>query len=190
METGMAYERKNATGGLSSLSALLSTNFRNNPDGQDGSALPPNIKINASHEHLLGNGFSAAVRGEVQLSTHALPVSHQYYLGGPQNVRGFVSSTRMGDQGGGFTSLELRRYLQLPSTNLLLRGFVDAGQVLYQQPRTDGSQHDTLASAGTAASLAIKDRYSLDLTWATPIDGNKSGEDHNTRVWMAFSAAY
>jgi len=189
LESGVTFELKNNSGGVSSLAALFASNFRNNPEGTDGAALPPSLKLNASHEHLLGHGFSTLLRGELLLAADAMPVSNRYYLGGPQTVRGFVSSTLMGDQGG-MGSLEIRRFQRVASANLLLRGFLDTGAVRYHQPQEDGSQYDTLASAGAGATLYVTDRYSLDLTWAKPVDGKESGEGHNARLWMALTAAY
>jgi hemolysin activation/secretion protein len=189
MEAGLAYNRRNASGGWSAVSAMAATNFRNNPNGSDGSALPPNLKINASHEHLLGHGWSAALQGEALLSVNAMPDSHKYSLGGPQNVRGFTSSSRRGDQGG-VETLELRRALRLGQADVMLRGFVDAGAVLYHDPLPDGRGSDTLASAGAGAQVQLQGKYRMDLVWAKPIDGKDSGEGHNARVWMTLTASY
>lgn len=194
VEAGLSYNCRNATGGWSSVSAMVSTNFRNNLDGSDGSALPPNLKINASHEHLLGGGWSAALLGEAQLSADSMPDSHKYTLGGPQKVRGFTVSDRRGDQGGGdqggVETFELRRALRLGKANLLLRGFVDAGAVFYHRPLVNGSSSATLASAGAGAHVQLPGKCSMDLVWAKPIDGKDSGEGHNARVWMTLTASY
>ncbi len=194
MEAGLAYNRRNASGGWSGVSAMAATNFRNNPDGTDGSALPPNLKINASHEQLLGQGWSVALLGDALLSANAMPDSHKYTLGGPQKVRSFTVSDRRGDNGGGdqggVETLELRRALRLGRADVLLRGFVDAGAVFYHQPLDNGRSSDTLASAGAGAHVQLQDKYSMDIVWAKPIDGKDSGEGHNARVWMTLTASY
>lgn len=184
LETGLDFNRRNDSGGMCNLSALLATNFRRNTDN-NGSDLPPNLKLSGSHEHLLGSGWSAALRGEALFTAEALPDSNKYGLGGPTNVRGFVSSSLRGDQGG-LLSMELRRYLQFDSTNILLRSFVDAGEVRIYSP----SQSASLVSAGAGASVYLLDKYNLDLTWAKPIDGKDSGDGHSARLWMTFTASY
>jgi len=188
-ETGLDFSRRNKSGGQSTLTALLATNFQSNPDGTDSAALPVNLKLNGSHEHLLGKGWSAALRGEALFCDDTLPDSNKYGLGGPANIRGFVSSSLRGDQGG-FGSLELRRQLQVKAANVQLRGFMDAGEVRQQHPLADGSRTDSLASAGAGASILIANRYSLDLTWAKPIDGNESGDGNSSMLWTTVTVVY
>ncbi len=190
LETGLDFSRRNKSGGQSTLSALLATNFQNNPGGTDSAALPLNLKISGSHEQVLGKGWSGYLRGEALFCDDTLPDSNKYGLGGTANIRGFVSSTLRGDQGGS-GSLELRRQVQVKSANILLRGFIDAGEVRQHDTLGDSSQTtDTLASAGAGASIFITSKYSLDLTWAKPIDGNESGDGNSSMLWTTLTGSY
>lgn len=189
LETGLDFSRRNKSGGQSTLSALLATNFRSNPDGTDSAALPANLKFNAGHEHILGKGWSAALRGEALFCDDTLPDSNKYGLGGPASIRGFVSSSLRGDQGG-FGSLELRRQLQFKTASILLRGFMDAGEVRQRPALAEGSRTDSLTSAGAGASIFISSKYSLDLAWAKPIDGNESGDGNSAMLWTTLTGTY
>ena len=189
LETGLSYTHRNDSGGTSSLSGSLATNFQSNPDGINNEALPPRLELHADHEHFLGKGWSALLRGEAVLSTETLPDSNKYSLGGPTNVRGFVSSRLRGDQGA-MASLELRRMYSFSHADLMLRGFVDAGRVSYELPMADGSTSDSLASAGAGLSVFLAGKYSLDMQWASPIDSNDSGDDLNAPLWLTFTAMY
>jgi hemolysin activation/secretion protein len=129
------------------------------------------------------------VRGEAVLSNDSLPDSNKYSLGGPASVRGFVSSQLRGDQGA-MGSLEIRRGLSLAPADLLLRGFVDAGQVRYEIPLADGSRSDSLASAGVGITASFAGKYIIDLQWAAPIDGNDAGDGFSAPLWVTFTALY
>ncbi|MCX5875434.1 MAG: BamA/TamA family outer membrane protein [Deltaproteobacteria bacterium] len=189
LEAGLNYSLRNASGGLANLSGLFSTNFRNNSDGTNNEALPPKLELHGDYEHLFDQNWSAVVRGEAVYSTDPLPDSNKYSIGGPTNVRGFVSSQLRGDQGA-MGSLELRRHIGFDHADLLLRGFVDAGEVHYEQPLPDGRRSDSLASAGIGMTVSVAGKYSLDLQWAKPIDGNDPGDGYDAPLWVTFTAMY
>ncbi len=189
LETGLNFSRRSDSGDLANFSGLFSANFKNNPDGSRGGALPPKLELHGDYEHLLWQNWSALLRGEAVLSTDALPDSNKYSIGGPASVRGFVSSQLRGDQGA-MGSCEIRRGLVLGHADLLLRGFVDAGEVRYENPLADGSRSDSLASAGLGISISKAGKYMLDLQWAKPIDGNDSGDGYHSVLWGTFTASY
>ncbi|MCX5865087.1 MAG: BamA/TamA family outer membrane protein [Deltaproteobacteria bacterium] len=189
LEAGLNFSHRNDSGGLTSLSGQVATNFRSNADGSDSEALPPRLELHGDYEHLFGQGWSAALRGEAVLSNDSLPDSNKYSLGGPASIRGFVSSQRRGDQGG-LGSLEIRRGLSFAPADLLLRGFIDAGKVYYEIPLADGRRSDSLASAGIGLTASFASQYTLDLQWAAPIDGNDSGDGLSAPLWVTFTAMY
>lgn len=189
LETGLNFSRRNASGGLANLSGLFSTNFRSNPDGANGDALPPKLELHGDYEHLFGQNWSAVLRGEAVFSADPLPDSNKYSIGGPASVRGFVSSQLRGDQGA-MGSLELRRRIAFEHADLLLRGFIDAGEVRYEQALADGSRSESLASAGIGMTVSVAGKYTLDLQWAKPIDGNDPGDGYDAPLWVTFTAMY
>ncbi len=189
-EAGLNFSHRNASGGLGNLSGQLATNFRsNNGVGTDSDALPPRLELRGDYEHLFRQGWSAALRGEAVLSDDPLPDSNKYSLGGPASVRGFVSSQLRGDQGA-MGSLELRKSLTFSRASLILRGFVDAGEVRYEIPMADGSHYDTLASAGLGMTASFAGKYILDLQWAKPIDGKDPGDGLSAPLWVSVIATY
>ncbi|MFZ5775299.1 MAG: ShlB/FhaC/HecB family hemolysin secretion/activation protein [Thermodesulfobacteriota bacterium] len=188
-ETGLTYSHRNFTGGLSTLSALVASNFKSNSNGDDNAALPPRLELHGDYEYLFWQGWSWLVRGEAVLSDDSLPDSNKYSLGGPASVRGFVSSRLRGDRGA-LGALELRRTFSLSSVDLLLRTFIDAGEVYYDIPMADGSRSDSLASAGAGMTVSMAGKYSVDLQWAAPIDGNDTGDDLDSPLWLTVTAVY
>jgi len=188
-EAGLNFSHRNATGGLSSLSGQVASNFRSNADGRDSKSLPPRLELRGEHEHFFAPAWSAALRGEAVWSSEALPDSNKYSLGGPASVRGFVASWLRGDRGL-MGSLELRRGLTLAGGDLLLRGFVDTGKVYHEIPLADGSDSQTLASAGLGLTASFAGRYVLDLQWARPIDGKDSGDGLSAPLWVTVTALY
>ncbi len=189
LEAGLNYSRRTASGGLANLSGLFSTNFRSNPDGTRNDALPPKLELHGDYEHFFNTNWSGVLRGEAVYSTDALPDSNKYSLGGPTSVRGFVSSQLRGDQGA-MGTLELRRHIGFDHADLLLRSFVDAGEVHYEIPLADGSRSGSLASAGIGMTVSVTGKYSLDLQWAKPIDGNDPGDGYDAPLWITFTAMY
>lgn len=189
LEAGLNFSHRNHTGGLTSLSGQVATNFRSSGDGNDSDALPPRLELHGDYEYLLDQGWSAFLHGEAVLSNDSLPDSNKYSLGGPASVRGFVSSQIRGDQGV-LGSFEIRRGMSLAPVDLLLRTFVDAGKVYYETPMADGSDSDTMASAGMGLTASFSGKYILDLQWAKPIDGKDSGDGYEAPLWVTFTAMY
>jgi hemolysin activation/secretion protein len=74
--------------------------------------------------------------------------------------------------------------------DLTVRGFIDAGQVWYENRLADGSDSDSLVGAGVGVSVLFAKKYSMDVQWASPIDGNDSGDGDDSRLWLSFSAGF
>ncbi len=189
LETGLNFSRRGDSGGVANLSALFASNFHNNPDGSRSSALPPKLELRGDYEHFFGANWSALLRGEAVVASDALPDSNKYSIGGPDSVRGFVSSQLRGDQGG-MCSCELRRGVSLDHADLLLRGFVDTGMVHYKNAMAAGRHSDSLSSAGLGVNVSVAGVYAMDLQWAKPIDGNDTGDDYDAALWCVFTARY
>ncbi|MDD4463803.1 MAG: ShlB/FhaC/HecB family hemolysin secretion/activation protein [Desulfobacterales bacterium] len=189
LETGFAFNRRHDSGGMSTFSGLLATNFQSNSDGTDSDALPPRIEFNGTYEHPFGRAWSGLLRGEVVLSNDAMPDSNKYAIGGPDSIRGFITSSLRGDRGAAGT-LELRRFMSFKQADLMMRGFIDAGQVWYENRLADGGTSDSLVGAGVGLSVLFAKKYSMDVQWASPIDGNDSGDGDNSRLWLSFSAFF
>jgi len=188
-DIGLDFSHRNASGGLSTLSGQLATNFRNNTSGENSDALPPRLELRGDYEYIFNRAWSAVLRGEAVLSNDPLPDSNKYSLGGPASIRGFVSSQLRGDQGA-MGSLEVRRGFSLAHAELQLRGFIDAGEVRYEIPLASGRRYDGLASAGLGLTASFSGNYLVDLQWATPIDGKDSGDGLSSPLWLTCTALY
>ncbi|MFC1512979.1 ShlB/FhaC/HecB family hemolysin secretion/activation protein [Thermodesulfobacteriota bacterium] len=188
LETGLNYSYRNGSGGLTNLSGQLATNFRSNSDGSSD-ALPPRLELHGDYEHLFGHNWSALLRGEAVLTTDPMPDSNKYSIGGPASVRGFVSSQQRGDRGF-MGSLEIRRGIAFTHADLLLKGFIDAGEVHSEIVQAGGSRSASLAAAGIGMTIIFADKYNLDLQWAKPIDGNDPGDNYDAPIWATFTATY
>jgi hemolysin activation/secretion protein len=188
LETGLHFGR-HRSGGATMLSTLLAGNFRSNSQGDRNDALPPRLEIKGLHEHVLGYGFSALLRGEAVLGTGPLPDSNKYALGGPASVRGFVSSRLRGDYGG-MGSLEMRHFWRFADFGLQVRAFLDAGAVVTRgipgAPRTS----ESLTAGGAGLGVFFAEHLSLDLQWAKPLDGKESGDDRDSSLWLTVSAGF
>lgn len=184
-EAGLSFSHRPSSGGMANLSGVLATNFKSNPDGIDSDALPLRLELHGDYEHPFARGWSAIFKGEAVWSYDHLPDSHKYGIGGPTSIRGFVSSAVRGDRGG-MAALELRRFVPAKLADLQFKGFIEGGRVYHQGALPSQS----LAGAGLGFSLLFAGRHLLDLQWATPIDGNDSGDGDNSRFWLSFSAAY
>jgi len=185
-EAGLTFNHRNSSGGMANLSGVLASNFKDNPNGADSGALPPRLELRGDYEQFFDQGISALVRGEAVLSDDHLPDSHKYGIGGPTSVRGFVSSAVRGDRGG-MLGLELRKHLPLDPVDLQVKGFVESGRVYHE---ADGLASESLTSAGVGVSLLFADKHNLDLQWATPIDGNDSGDGDGSRFWLSLTLSY
>lgn len=189
VDTGLNYSQRNASGGLANLTGVLATNFRANANGTSNDALPPRLELHGDYEYLFRAGWSGFVRGETVVSNDTLPDSNKYSIGGPTNVRGYVSSRLRGDQGA-MGSLELRRRLAFEHADLQLRGFLDTGAVRYEIPLADGSRTDSLTAAGAGMTMTVAGKYNVDLQWAKPLDGKDAGDGLDAPLWLTFTAMY
>jgi len=118
-----------------------------------------------------------------------MPDSNKFAIGGPDSIRGFIISSLRGDRGAAGT-LELRRFMSFRLADLMIRGFIDAGQVWYENRPDDGGSSDSLVGAGVGLSVLFAKKYSMDVQWASPIDGNDSGDGDNSGLWLSFSAGF
>jgi hemolysin activation/secretion protein len=112
----------------------------------------------------------------------------KYSLGGPDNVRGFLSAEARGDSGV-FASVEIQRNLPVPSWPLAVGWYVDSGKVWNKTSLSGPSTADTLTSVGTELVLSPPNSgnkgWNGRLEWAyavggyRPSDGNEGGH-----IWL------
>ena len=72
----------------------------------------------------------------------------------------------------------------MSKVNFLLRSFTDTGTVYYENTSDDGKDSDNITSAGIGLTAQFGGKYFLDMQWATPIDGNDTGDGLGAPFWL------
>jgi len=118
-------------------------------------------------QRLSNRGASLLLRGNLQLSTDALPGLEQFAVGGHSSVRGYRENRIVRDNGW-FASLELHLPLWTrPNAEPLLelRPFVDVGYSWNRRQRPTPALR-TLSSAGVGLVLRASSRVQAELYYA------------------------
>ncbi len=141
------------------------------------------------------------LKGQVQLSSHALPAVEQYQLGGINNVRGFAPGAAVGDSGETFTGefsvpvYFLPQSIQVPYYKTKLYDairiplYYDFGHVTLRNPQVGEKKETSLSSIGTGLSLNLPEDLTLRLDVAWKVNG-ETFDDKGQRVWMQASKQF
>lgn len=178
---------------VSTVSVSLATNFQGNSDGTETDAQLARVRVDGSHTVPFADRWSGVVRGAVALSPDPLVDTQKFSLGGPQMLRGYVSSEARGDQGMS-VSLELQRRFRYRDVAAQGYGFLDLGTVRRKSlpadpPNTDHS--DTLASVGLGLAVQPAQRWSMNLVLAKPVGGYTPADgDTGVRLWASAAVAF
>lgn len=120
----------------------------------------------------LGGNWSAKLAASGQLSSEALLISQQFYLGGAAFGRAFQSGWLAGDNGiAGSAELRYDHKLDLPFLkNIQFFGFVEGGAVRSYAAPKDIVQ--SLSAAGGGVRLQLSDSVEAGITVAAPLSYN------------------
>jgi hemolysin activation/secretion protein len=140
-------------------------------------------------------GFDLYLRGQAQVAGQPLIDSEQFSGGGLDTVRGYFESEVAGDDAVAGT-VELRSPPLLPlfkATKLgdwRVHGFVDASQLVIQQPLPAQTARFNLIGAGFGTRLKLKDHFtgSLDAGWPLLDEGQTTAGE--LRVNFSLGASY
>ncbi len=166
----------------------LGTNLRGNRDGDRDDAVRARLHLATSLDYLFTDHWGLHLRADGQLSADPLPDSQQFGLGGPHSVRGFVGSRQRGDQGLMATA-ELRRFIRLDAHDLVLRGYLDAGEVHRLRPAAGVERRSSLSAAGLGMTFSFQRRHLLHIDWARAIDG-KTVDDDRDQLWLTLGITF
>lgn len=176
VEVSLLYNRVHANNAISSVSAVLSSNFRSNPDGMLNNAQKAKLIVDGNHLFALDNNWSVSLRGLVSLTADPLVDSEKFSLGGQGSVRGFPSAEIRGDFGY-VMNTELRRRFnlegQLPGS---MRVFFDHGRVFRKLPAASEEQQENLSSVGIGVTLAPTKNFTIDMEYARPTDDHPTSD--------------
>ena len=191
VELSMLYNRVHANNSISSVSAVLSSNFRSNPDGMRNNAQKAKLIVDGNHLTSLDNNWSVYLRGLVGLTSDPLVDSEKFSLGGKESVRGFPSAEVRGDSGYLITT-ELRRRFnwdgQLPG---FARLFFDHGRVFRKLPTASEEEQENLSSAGIGVTLVPTKNFSIDMEFARPVDAHATSDGRDGgRFWVNLTTVF
>jgi len=191
VELSLLYNRVHANNSISTISALLSTNFRNNPDGLRNNAQKAKLIVDGNHLLSLDNNWSVYLRGLISLTRDPLVDSEKFSIGGQGSVRGFPSAEIRGDSGYVMTT-ELRRRFnwdgQLPG---LARLFFDHGRVFRKLPTASEESQENLSSVGVGVTLVPNKNFSVDMEYARPVDAHATSDFRDGgRFWINITTVF
>jgi len=185
LDISVLYNKVHDNNATSSVSAVYSTNFRSNPDGQTNNAQRGKLVIDANHLYPISRNWNLFFRGIVSLSADPLADSEQFSVGGQGSVRGFQSAEVRGDEGFAVTTEIRRRFNlenELPGS---FRAFFDTGRIRNIEPSAGVDKEETLTSLGFGVTVVPARNFSLDLEYARPIDASATDDGRDGgRVWF------
>jgi hemolysin activation/secretion protein len=190
LEGSVLFNKIHGDNAVSSLSAILATNFRSNKDGSEENAQKAKLVVDGNHTRYLNRDWSVFFRGLVALSADPLVDSEKFSIGGQGSVRGFPSAEVRGDQGVLFTT-ELRRRFNLEGTLPgSARVFFDTGRVTRKEP-AGLEEEENLTSMGLGVTLLPAKNVSVDLEYAKPIDAHETTDERSGgRFWVNMTARF
>jgi len=160
---GSAANWVHADSSATTLSAIYSSNFRNNY-GVNPDALRGKVEFDFTHLTGISPRWDAYTRVNAMVGAGAVPDTEKFSLGGPDSVRGYRVAEYRGDRGF-LLSVEFRRQYLIGSTLGTLSIFYDQGAV----GNAGFGGLDKLSSwgAGNSVFLTKNSRFRADVAWPT-----------------------
>ena len=176
---------------VSTLSAMVASNFRENSDGQRNNRQRLKVTVDATHERALAENWTLYLRGQLAWSPDPLTDTQKFSLGGPSSVRGYITGTDRGDRGV-LVSAELRRRLTLAEElDATLRLFADYGAVKRLVAAPGEVDHGHLSAVGVGLLLSHNSNYTLDIQWANPTARRPAGDGRNNgHLWAGLTVTF
>jgi hemolysin activation/secretion protein len=182
-----------------SFSAGLASNFQRqdvpgaDPDGIDPSAMLAKLELDGAWGYPLSRRWFINTRGSLQWTPEPLPDTQKFSVGGPYSLRGYGASEARGDSGASLT-LELQRVGRVGLTAFSGSLFVE-GAVLRTEDRVAANTpvpgtSTSLQSAGLGFHMNANGRFSLGLTWATPIGSYVPLQGDDPRLWATVAVQF
>lgn len=199
LELGALYSYSHPQIGLTQVSSQIATNFQKLTRDEINAAQffgerlfgDQRLRLEVDLQQLTPLAAGLQLRGHVNAvySPDPLVDTQQYSLGGPNSVRGFLSSEIRGDRGY-FGSVTLQRPMAVGALRLTPRMFADAGKVFVVDADPGVSDEESLTSVGIGLDLQYQ-RLGAKFDWSFPTDGHiaSDGED-DSRFYGSLSASF
>jgi len=191
LEASILYNRVHVNNAISTVSAVLSTNFRSNPEGVRNNAQKAKLIVDGNYLASLDNNWSVFLRGLISMTSDPLVDSEKFSIGGQGSVRGFASAEIRGDSGYVLTT-EIRRRFNLEGTLPgYVRAFFDHGRVFRKLPTAAEEKQENLSSIGFGITVLPSKNFSIDMEVARPIDAHATSDGRDGgRLWVSFTAVF
>jgi len=123
-----------------------------------------------------------------QYSTHKLPATEMFSIGGLTTVRGFDSGFKLGDSGF-FTSLEgLYKFDYGTKKSLQIGAFCDYGKVYINDPVAGEDEQSFLLGAGVEGILNINDKYTGRVSIGYPLSASQHLYKKDLNLYVTLNA--
>jgi len=140
-----------------------------------------------SRNQFINKTNSIVFKVEGQYSNYRLPTTEMYSIGGSNTVKGFDSSTGMGDSGYS-TSLEwLNQLFQFKSLICQAGVFINYGEVYKTNPITSEYKDGALLGYGVDTKFSMSNRYFLDLSLGYPIDSKNIDYQRKAQIYATLN---
>lgn len=190
-----------------SLSGTFSSNGHHD-DGNHGAYERARLELDGSYVQPFATDWTLVAKGAGVWSPDPLSDTEKYSLGGPDNVRGFLSSEKRGDSGF-FASGELQRGLDA-AHSWSVGWFLDSGKVWDKRfdtevtgtdPKTHKPVTKDVVTRGDAATLTASGvslqfqsadrRWNARLQWAYAIGGYRPSDgDEGGHLWVSVGMSF
>lgn len=187
MNWNFYYNHLFAAGGYYTLGGQFYSNGQHY-DAQHLNAERARMNLDASYVTPFAGDWRFIGQISGQWSLQPLPDTEKFSLGGPDNVRGYLSGEARGDSGIQL-SLEIQHPLGVPGWPVMFGGYIDNGKVWEKTALAGPSMAATLTSAGIELlySSTSPDRagWNARFQWGyaiggyRPSDGNQGGH-----IWL------
>ena len=187
---GLNYNQIGEDASVTTASAQVSTNLKNNPLGIRTDAQKFKLELEGSELRGIARDWDAFGRVVLAYSPDPLPDSEKFSLGGPGSVRGYRQSEVRGD-GGTLLTAEVRHPFTVANRLGIWSIFYDYGKARFQGTPglVDGTL--TIQSMGTGVTFYLHPSVTFKLEFAKPV-GNTIRSDgrDNGRAWISLTGTF
>jgi hemolysin activation/secretion protein len=190
MDFMLNWQPAHRDGSTSNLSVTFSSNFKDNPDGQETDALKGKLALNYSYVKSFAQTWFTQINFGLVSASDPLPDVERYRIGGPVSVRAYTSAELAGDEGNLLRIDVGKRMRVFDSTQLIVKFFADAGKVERIIPGPGESSADKLSGYGLGLTAVFKGNHRVELDYATPTSDLDSSDGRDSRVWLNYSVQF
>jgi hemolysin activation/secretion protein len=190
LDLSLHWQPSHRNGSFSSLNAIFTSNFEDNPDGLEDDAVKAKWTLDYNFIMPFARTWFWQFHTILGYSDEPLPDIERYRLGGPGNVRAYPATEIAGDRGY-FYSLDLgKRFRVSGKTSMIARVFADTGEVERIIRFAGEDKKEELSGYGAGVLFDFGGKHSLDLLVATPTSDLDASDDRDTRYWANYTVQF